>query len=80
MLLALQINGLEDIPDGEALENPELQRLIHEASASALFNPLNSVNSFTGETASETQDVKPTRNAMCPCGSGKKYKHCHGKI
>jgi preprotein translocase subunit SecA len=21
-----------------------------------------------------------TRNANCPCGSGKKFKHCHGKI
>ncbi|MEO7558012.1 MAG: SEC-C metal-binding domain-containing protein, partial [Gammaproteobacteria bacterium] len=20
------------------------------------------------------------RNEMCPCGSGKKYKHCHGKL
>jgi len=20
------------------------------------------------------------RNAECPCGSGKKYKHCHGKL
>ena len=20
------------------------------------------------------------RNALCPCGSGKKYKHCHGKL
>jgi preprotein translocase subunit SecA len=20
------------------------------------------------------------RNAPCPCGSGKKYKHCHGAI
>jgi preprotein translocase subunit SecA len=19
-------------------------------------------------------------NAACPCGSGKKYKHCHGKV
>jgi preprotein translocase subunit SecA len=23
---------------------------------------------------------KVQRNAPCPCGSGKKYKHCHGKI
>ena len=23
---------------------------------------------------------KTPRNARCPCGSGKKYKHCHGKI
>ena len=22
---------------------------------------------------------KVARNAACPCGSGKKYKHCHGK-
>ncbi|HXV24222.1 MAG TPA: preprotein translocase subunit SecA [Alphaproteobacteria bacterium] len=24
--------------------------------------------------------AKVQRNAPCPCGSGKKYKHCHGKI
>ena len=23
---------------------------------------------------------KTARNAPCPCGSGKKYKHCHGKL
>jgi preprotein translocase subunit SecA len=22
----------------------------------------------------------PARNDLCPCGSGKKYKHCHGKL
>ena len=21
-----------------------------------------------------------SRNALCSCGSGKKYKHCHGKV
>jgi hypothetical protein len=26
-----------------------------------------------------TQEGLPSRNAPCPCGSGKKYKHCHGK-
>ncbi|OBT07335.1 preprotein translocase subunit SecA [Vibrio sp. UCD-FRSSP16_10] len=25
-------------------------------------------------------DQKVGRNEPCPCGSGKKYKHCHGKI
>jgi uncharacterized protein YecA (UPF0149 family) len=29
-----------------------------------------------GETGSITPRVG--RNAPCPCGSGKKYKHCHG--
>jgi preprotein translocase subunit SecA len=23
---------------------------------------------------------KTGRNAPCPCGSGKKYKHCHGRL
>jgi preprotein translocase subunit SecA len=23
---------------------------------------------------------KVSRNAPCPCGSGRKYKHCHGKL
>ena len=28
-----------------------------------------------------THDVPPVgRNEPCPCGSGKKYKHCHGKL
>ena len=22
----------------------------------------------------------PGRNDACPCGSGKKFKHCHGKL
>ena len=25
-------------------------------------------------------DNKVPRNAPCPCGSGRKYKHCHGKL
>ena len=38
-------------------------------------------------TNDKTSDVKKTpkkvkkvgRNDLCPCGSGKKYKQCHGK-
>ncbi len=26
------------------------------------------------------QEPKVGRNAPCPCGSGKKYKHCHGRL
>ena len=22
----------------------------------------------------------PSRNDLCPCGSGEKFKHCHGKL
>jgi preprotein translocase subunit SecA len=30
--------------------------------------------------AGEAPAGKVQRNAPCPCGSGKKYKHCHGRI
>jgi preprotein translocase subunit SecA len=23
---------------------------------------------------------RTSRNAQCPCGSGKKFKHCHGSL
>ncbi|MDQ6658274.1 MAG: SEC-C metal-binding domain-containing protein [Actinomycetota bacterium] len=26
-----------------------------------------------------TSTKEPARNAPCPCGSGKKYKQCHGR-
>jgi preprotein translocase subunit SecA len=36
------------------------------------------------ENAPEQQPAdngpKVGRNDPCPCGSGKKYKHCHGKL
>ncbi len=28
----------------------------------------------------QSSNTKVPRNARCPCGSGKKYKHCCGKI
>ena len=30
-------------------------------------------------TETITSEKKVGRNDPCPCGSGKKYKHCHGK-
>ncbi|HEX7021574.1 MAG TPA: preprotein translocase subunit SecA [Trueperaceae bacterium] len=32
----------------------------------------------TAKTAPIRSEVKVGRNDPCPCGSGKKYKHCHG--
>ncbi|MBK1636099.1 SEC-C metal-binding domain-containing protein, partial [Rhodovulum adriaticum] len=31
------------------------------------------------ETRPETWG-NPGRNDLCPCGSGKKFKHCHGRL
>ena len=28
----------------------------------------------------DTIEEPISRNSLCPCGSGKKYKHCHGQL
>ena len=33
-----------------------------------------------GSAAAAPVNRKVSRNEPCPCGSGKKYKHCHGKL
>ncbi len=42
------------------------------------------LQSRRGEGAADPNDPatwgRVSRNALCPCGSGKKYKHCHGKM
>jgi preprotein translocase subunit SecA len=34
----------------------------------------------TAHTPYVRQERKIGRNEPCPCGSGKKYKHCHGRL
>lgn len=54
----------------QASQESEELEYIHEEPAS------------DGEVSRVSEDVvakKPKRNDPCPCGSGKKYKHCHGK-
>ena len=44
-------------------------------------NDLNETEQEVKAPASEVKkEKKVSRNAPCPCGSGKKFKHCHGKI
>ena len=57
------------------------------------FDPVTGEDDFGGQTMYATEEVVPVedrnpqdpatwgrvgRNEPCPCGSGKKYKHCHG--
>jgi preprotein translocase subunit SecA len=49
-----------------------------EASGMALPTQENPANGFD-ETNQATWG-NPSRNEKCPCGSGKKFKHCHGKL
>jgi protein translocase subunit secA len=58
-------------------EQEEQARMMLEASQNAENENLSYNNQ--GEDDKFTPEKKIPRNAPCPCGSGKKYKDCHGK-
>ena len=56
---------------------------INAAIAAGEFTPV----ALAGEAPVESRDAdnpeswgRVGRNEPCPCGSGKKYKHCHGAV
>jgi len=58
-----------------------------EERAEAISNVTYTAPTETGEVETTTDPATQTaavprvgRNDPCPCGSGKKYKHCHGKL
>jgi preprotein translocase subunit SecA len=51
-----------------------------EASPVLDLNNVTTTNNIEQQYAAESQFPKTGRNEPCPCNSGKKYKHCHGRI
>ena len=87
-LTAVEIRTQEDIkPDDES--HVENVRPLHPGSGGAeeelAYAGNGDVALAEAATKKKTQPVvrhaqKIGRNDPCPCGSGKKYKHCHGKL
>jgi preprotein translocase subunit SecA len=75
LLLTIEIRSEEQIEEVEAppqLENVQYHHANYdEALGTAAPKPAQPVERHT---------PKVGRNDPCPCGSGKKYKHCHGKL
>lgn len=63
-MLDAKADYLYDLPQWEGIFSKEKRREIH--------------NEWK-DTKTVTNKVKVGRNDPCPCGSGKKYKHCCGK-
>jgi preprotein translocase subunit SecA len=78
VLMTVQIQSHEQLEqDAADMEN----------RGESIANVTYSAPTETGEvqTTVDEETVKGTvprvgRNEPCPCGSGKKYKHCHGKL
>ena len=86
ILFKVQVREEEDVQAiDEQMQAPREMHFEH-AAAPALDNFDNEVPPVSSEekVASEQPFVRLTekvgRNDPCTCGSGKKYKHCHGKL
>jgi len=66
-------SGEDDTADIDAATGAILSNLPPLAAPPADFGAVRQ-----GRVATEPSPI--SRNAPCPCGSGKKYKHCHGQL
>ncbi|HQT65988.1 MAG: preprotein translocase subunit SecA [Rhodospirillales bacterium 20-60-12] len=77
-----QANWVESHPDPDRLGGAPLADLA--LAEPAIFNdqPPAMVMPYRADEIDPDRPetwVTTPRNALCPCGSGKKYKHCHGR-
>jgi preprotein translocase subunit SecA len=62
----------------KGLDEPRLAQNLQYSAPSLDASPKESGAAKAAKTATVTGTKEPARNAPCPCGSGKKYKFCHG--
>lgn len=81
MLDMLKVNVISTLSRVQ-VRDPEEVRQAQQISDESYAREESS-REFSGQEDSENQlndGKKIGRNQPCPCGSGKKYKHCHGKL
>ncbi len=76
VLVTVQIRSQADVEEAAPHAEVENVQYHHAGFDEALGEPEEG-----GDKPQPAQgDPKVGRNDPCPCGSGKKYKHCHGKL
>jgi len=75
-LVAVEIRASDEVPKADVEQHVENVRLQHADYDTALAE--GAEEKKPQPTVRATQKVG--RNDPCPCGSGRKYKHCHGKL
>ena len=78
-LMNVQIRSSEEVEAVEAPHTPENVQYHHADYEEALATA-NEENSEAEQKPFVRSAEKVGRNDPCPCGSGKKYKQCHGKL
>ena len=84
ILSRVQIRSQEEVDEAERQRQAEIERLMAKQQANhesmATIDGENDGQSSNSSQPIVRTQAKVGRNDPCPCGSGKKYKHCHGAV
>ncbi|WP_329741321.1 preprotein translocase subunit SecA [Dyella sp. A6] len=84
MLARIRIRSEEEVAAMEAEQRRMAERMQRQMQASGGGAPADALGGGDAATAMAavpaSSGPKVGRNDPCPCGSGKKYKHCHGQL
>jgi len=75
VLATVEIRASEEVPKADDQAHVENLRMQHADYEQALAEAAAAKKPQPARAA-----AKVGRNDPCPCGSGRKYKHCHGKL
>ena len=82
ILSKVRVQMPEEVDQMEAQRQAQAEQAARQAQAQHASSE-NALAEESDDDASQTmvrEERKVGRNEPCPCGSGKKYKQCHGKI
>ncbi|MGI2855659.1 preprotein translocase subunit SecA [Shewanella algae] len=82
ILSKVQVQAQSDVDEMEARRREEEARIQHQYqhATSEALNEAEQDAEVAAHTPVVREGEKVGRNDPCPCGSGKKYKQCHGKL
>ncbi len=85
VLSHVKVRQEEDVREMEeqrrAAAEAQAERAQYEHAAAESISGESEAPETEGEAQPFVRDERKVgRNELCPCGSGKKYKHCHGKL
>jgi preprotein translocase subunit SecA len=80
VLMTVQVRSEEDVEFTEAPPAPGNVQYHHSDYDQALAEPADQRSADEDHKPFVREGQKVGRNDPCPCGSGKKYKQCHGRL
>ena len=80
VLSKIQIRSESDVEAMESQRGPSEERMQFQHAEASALSGAQQAEEEHAPTPYVREGRKVGRNEPCPCGSGKKYKHCHGKL